>query len=80
MQSEGPYFIADIFDHASGARWFMVKGPGIKYPRKTATSDREEAIVSVKIRNSAYAEGQKVEREKLHREIMGDTNEPRQSK
>lgn len=77
MESEGPYFITQERDEEIGATWFFVNGPGIYDPKLTATSDRDEAIVSASIRNMAYIEGQKAEREQLHSEIMGDTNEYR---
>jgi hypothetical protein len=77
MESEGPYFISDEWNYELGFRYFLVNGPGIDDPKMTATTDREEAIVSASIRNRAYIEGQKAEKEQLHREIMGDTNEPR---
>jgi hypothetical protein len=76
MQSEGPYFITQEQDKEIGATWFLVNGPGIDDPKMTATADSDEAIVSASIRNRAYIEGQKAEVEKLHREIMGDINEP----
>ena len=77
MQSEGPYFITHERDAEIGANWSLINGPGIEDPKTTATQDYTEATVSVRIRNAAFAEGQKAEREKLHREIMGDTNEYR---
>lgn len=73
---DGPYFITQEQDKEIGATWFLVNGPGIDDPKMTATADRDEAIVSASIRNRAYIEGQKAEVEKLHREIMGDINEP----
>lgn len=77
VDENGPYFVTTETDSEIGAKWFLVNGPGIKTPFTTATQDRYEAMVSVKLRNNAYSEGKKAEREKLHRIIMGDTNESR---
>ncbi len=77
MESDGPYFVSNTLNDEIGVRYFLVNGPGIDEPKMTATTDTGEAFVSAEIRNRAYREGQKAEREKLHREIMGDTNEPK---
>ena len=53
----GPYFVTEGDDDELGAKWYMVNGPGIPDPKMTATTDRDEAIVSASIRNRAYAEG-----------------------
>lgn len=72
MESDGPYFITQEHDAEIGANWSLINGPGIKDPKTTATQDYTEAKVSVRIRNAAYAEGQKAEREKLHRGARGE--------
>ena len=77
MESERPYFVTDTWNYELGIRYFLVNGPGILDPKMTATTDWDEAICSASVRNMAYREGQKAEKEQLHREIMGDTNEPR---
>jgi hypothetical protein len=53
----GPYFVSDSVDEELGIKWFMVNGPGIADPKTTATSDHDEAIVHVSIRNEAYTAG-----------------------
>ena len=61
---EGPYLVIKEVDDELGVKWFLVNGPGITEPKMTATSNRDEAIVSASIRNRSYSEGRKAERER----------------
>lgn len=67
MESEGPYTI----DSKGEIWWILFDG------EKVQTAPKDLVCYSTlvcSLLNTAYAEGQKAEREKLHKEIMGDTN------
>ena len=63
MESDGPYQL--MRGGRIGGPWEWIKGP--TEPQRWL-EPKGEVVIAL---NAAYAEGQKAEREKLHREIMG---------
>lgn len=60
---EGPYYVTDEYCNEVGGRRFVIRGPGLN-AQTTASLIREELVGSARIRNRAYAEGRKAERER----------------
>jgi hypothetical protein len=55
--AKGPYFVTEETEDELGSRWFIVRGPLIENSKATATTDREDALISARILNVAYAAG-----------------------
>ena len=70
MESEGPYKI-DTYQASEPWKRLIAVGPSICFGKDGIPPNCGEMV---DLLNTAYAEGQKAGREKLHREIMGDTN------
>lgn len=60
---DGPYYVTDEYCNEVGGRRFVIRGPGLN-AQTTASLIREELVGSARIRNRAYAEGRKAERER----------------
>ena len=61
---EGPYVVTEVDDDEIGRPWFMISGPGIDAPKKTASLIRGEVMVTARIWNRIYDLGRKAERER----------------
>lgn len=66
---DGPYYVTDEYCNEVGGRRFVIRGPGLN-AQTTASLIREELVGSARIRNRAYAEGRKAEREITARLLM----------
>ncbi len=61
---EGAYVVTEVDDDEIGRPWFMISGPGIDAPKKTASLIRGEVMVTARIWNRIYDLGRKAERER----------------